>query len=174
MIMTLTGPSASGKTVLARALTERGFSRPVTTTTRPPREGEVDGLHYHFVDRDRFETLAMVETNCHNGHWYGLSQDALDTAIAAGPVVIVMDPNGAQAMKAYGARAQIPVRSVFVHAPLAVCLMRLWRRSEPFAARASRTHSLLRVERRWRSALPWDRLIQSHQASPGHLAGQLA
>ncbi|MDV5212124.1 guanylate kinase, partial [Acinetobacter baumannii] len=50
MFVLLSGTTCSGKTTIADALTEKyGFNRIVTTTSRPKREGEVDGLHYHFI-----------------------------------------------------------------------------------------------------------------------------
>ncbi|EMF8697634.1 guanylate kinase, partial [Acinetobacter baumannii] len=55
MFVLLSGTTCSGKTTIADALTEKyGFNRIVTTTSRPKREGEVDGLHYHFVTQTEF------------------------------------------------------------------------------------------------------------------------
>ncbi|WP_233256556.1 AAA family ATPase [Opitutus sp. ER46] len=53
----IAGPAGSGKSTLCdRLVTEAPeFSRVVTTTTRPPREGEVNGVHYHFFAPDEFE-----------------------------------------------------------------------------------------------------------------------
>ena len=61
LLIILSSPSGAGKSTLARRLREWddriGFS--VSATTRAPRPGETDGVHYHFVDRDGF--LGMVE-----------------------------------------------------------------------------------------------------------------
>ena len=55
MIFTLTGPSGSGKTTLVGQLVEKypnRVERIVTTTSRPPRPGETDGVDYHFLSRE--------------------------------------------------------------------------------------------------------------------------
>ncbi len=54
--MILAGPSGSGKSTLCDRLVgaNLGFKRVVTTTTRPPREGETDGVHYHFFTPAEF------------------------------------------------------------------------------------------------------------------------
>lgn len=51
----LVGPTASGKTTLARELERRGYGRIITYTTRPMRQGEIDGVHYHFITIDEFK-----------------------------------------------------------------------------------------------------------------------
>lgn len=50
LLLILAGPAGSGKSTLCDRLVQAGmgFSRVVTTTTRRPREGEVNGVHYHF------------------------------------------------------------------------------------------------------------------------------
>lgn len=57
LLLTLAGPAGSGKSTLCDRLVAAGlgFSRVITTTTRKPREGEVDGVHYHFFRPDEFE-----------------------------------------------------------------------------------------------------------------------
>ena len=57
MLLVLAGPAGSGKSTLCDRLVESnlGFSRVVTTTTRGPRPGEVNGVHYHFFTPAQFE-----------------------------------------------------------------------------------------------------------------------
>jgi guanylate kinase len=47
-LITLTGPSCAGKTTLEDRLIKAGFDRVISNTTRAPRRGEIDGVHYHF------------------------------------------------------------------------------------------------------------------------------
>ena len=56
LLLVIAGPAGSGKSTLCeRLLRERpGFSRVVTTTTRAPRPGEVNGVHYHFFAAEEF------------------------------------------------------------------------------------------------------------------------
>ncbi|WGT80186.1 hypothetical protein QE150_00675 (plasmid) [Acinetobacter baumannii] len=61
MFVLLSGTTCSGKTTIADALTEKyGFNRIVTTTSRPKREGEVEGLHYHFITQTEFDALKRL------------------------------------------------------------------------------------------------------------------
>lgn len=59
MIVILCGASASGKTTLANYIVEHtdNFSKVVTYTTRPPREGEVNGIDYYFLTNEKFDEL---------------------------------------------------------------------------------------------------------------------
>ena len=57
VLLVLAGPAGSGKSTLCDRLVQEvpGFSRVVTTTTRAPRPGEVDGVHYHFLTPEQFD-----------------------------------------------------------------------------------------------------------------------
>lgn len=57
LLLVLAGPAGSGKSTLCDRLVAENpsFSRVVTTTTRPPRNGETNGVHYHFFTPDEFE-----------------------------------------------------------------------------------------------------------------------
>lgn len=99
-ILVLVGSSGSGKTTVANELEKRGFHRLVTMTTRPMRDGEINHLHYHFVSEDEFWKIDRVEENKYIEHWYGLSKDEVNQKLKKyDNLVIVMDKNGASAMK---------------------------------------------------------------------------
>lgn len=61
LLLILAGPAGSGKSTLCDRLVaaELGFARVITTTTRAPREGEVNGVHYHFFRPEEFEARAL-------------------------------------------------------------------------------------------------------------------
>ncbi len=88
LLLVLSSPSGAGKTTLTRMLLERcpelRFS--VSHTTRAPREREVDGRDYHFVDRERFVELAdagaFLEWAEVHGNLYGTSTAEIDHARA--------------------------------------------------------------------------------------------
>jgi guanylate kinase len=60
LLLILAGPAGSGKSTLCDRLVQAGmgFSRVVTTTTRSPREGEINGVHYHFFSPAEFDERA--------------------------------------------------------------------------------------------------------------------
>jgi guanylate kinase len=106
--LVLCGPSGVGKGTLIKILMQEypecfGFS--VSTTTRKPRPGEVDGKDYHFasseemlkmIDEGRFVEHAKVHTNR-----YGTSTAALDAVKSANKIAILdIDIQGAQQVKA--------------------------------------------------------------------------
>lgn len=95
-IVTLTGPSCSGKSTLVNMLLKQGdFTEIVSTTTRPPRKGEVDGVTYHFVSLDEFQKIEMLETVNFNGNYYGGSVAEFEEKLASNKIpVIIVEPSG--------------------------------------------------------------------------------
>lgn len=145
----LAAPSGTGKTTLARALVDRseGYVFSVSATTRPPREGEVDGRDYHFVDRDAFEAMRdrgeLAEwAEVHGRHYYGTLRRELDEAAEqARHVVLDIDVQGARQI-----RDSVPAAVlVFVLPPsVEVLLERLTGRgTEPSADVARRLSTAL-------------------------------
>lgn len=72
----IVGPGAAGKDTLKQRFIEKGFKPSVSCTTRPPREGEVDGVHYHFVSDSAFDRL-IREGEFYEYQTYG-QEDGLD------------------------------------------------------------------------------------------------
>ncbi|MEM7494612.1 MAG: guanylate kinase [Myxococcota bacterium] len=77
LVLVLSAPSGAGKTTLASRLAQSdpNVHVSVSTTTRPRRKGERDGLDYHFVDEETFQDMvrqnAFVEWAKVHGHFYG-------------------------------------------------------------------------------------------------------
>lgn len=102
----VSSPSGGGKTTLIRRLLERPPGREplrfsVSHTTRPRRDGEVDGREYHFVSAAQFETMArrseFLEHNEVHGNFYGTSKSEVLPHLAAGEdVVLDIDVQGAR------------------------------------------------------------------------------
>jgi guanylate kinase len=93
-LIVVSGPSGVGKSTVLRALGELvdfGFS--VSATTRDPRPTEVDGIHYHFVSRDRFLEMIdggeLVEWAEYGGHLYGTPIESVREARLASDVVVL-------------------------------------------------------------------------------------
>jgi len=101
-LVVVSAPSGAGKsTVLSRVLTEmEGLRFSVSHTTRPPRSGEQQGVHYHFVSDGDFEGLkregAMLEWAEVHGHYYGTSRRELERAVEEGvDLLLDLDVQGA-------------------------------------------------------------------------------
>jgi guanylate kinase len=96
-------PSGAGKSSLIAALLEKDSNvrQSVSFTTRAPREGEVEGKHYHFVTRDVFQKMItsgdFLEHAEVYGNFYGTSKKWIDNARQNGyDVVMAIDWQGAQ------------------------------------------------------------------------------
>ncbi len=91
----LTGPSGVGKGTLLKALLERHpeLFLSVSATTRSPREGELDGVHYFFYTRSQFETKIqageLLEWAEFAGNYYGTPIDSVRDQIANDRSVIL-------------------------------------------------------------------------------------
>lgn len=90
LMFILSSPSGAGKTTLSRMLLKQDheIKLSVSATTRPPRPGEVDGVHYHFVTPERFQAM-IDEDDFYEwaevfGHRYGTPKGAIRAALKEG------------------------------------------------------------------------------------------
>ncbi len=94
-LIVLTGPSGVGKGTLVRSLLNRHptLYLSVSVTTREPREGEIEGQHYYFVSRSRFEQMVeageLAEWAEFAGNLYGTPYFALTQEVGEGKWVIL-------------------------------------------------------------------------------------
>ena len=107
-LVIISGPSGVGKDTIIEALRDRSrdpdYHYVVTCTTRAPRPGEVDGVSYHFLDRERFLELrdagGLLEANEVHGNWYGTPREEVRDALVQGhDVILKIDVQGAQQVK---------------------------------------------------------------------------
>ncbi|MBQ8569219.1 MAG: guanylate kinase [Oscillospiraceae bacterium] len=94
MLFVVSGPSGCGKgTVLGEILKDDRFYYSVSATTRSPREGERDGVNYHFLTREKFEELIgngeMLEYAEYCGNYYGTPLTYIDKKLSEGKHVIL-------------------------------------------------------------------------------------
>ena len=116
----IAAPSGAGKTSLVQQLvtTTPGIVASISHTTRPPRPGEQDGVHYHFIPLPSFETMiaqgAFLEHAQVFGNRYGTSRAAVLAKLQAGlDVILEIDWQGAQQV-----RKQLPDSpSIFILPP---------------------------------------------------------
>lgn len=103
-MLVILGESASGKTTLLNKLLKANskYYKVITYTTRPKRDGEVDGVDYHFVTEETFEELIkkdfFAEFTTYRDWFYGTAKEDCDKEFA----VAVLTPAGLRALKRLG------------------------------------------------------------------------
>ena len=107
MLVVVSGPSGVGKsTIVAQLAAARPQVVPiVTVTTCARRPGEVDKVHYHFMDPAEFDELrardGLLESANVHGHWYGVPIEQVRGILAAGrDAILTIDPQGARSVRA--------------------------------------------------------------------------
>lgn len=116
----VSAPSGAGKTSLVRELIESldGIQVSVSHTTRAKREGEVNGVNYHFTDVAEFEAMIargeFFEYAKVFDNYYGTSRQAVEVLLAAGQdVILEIDWQGAQQVR----RLMPQAKSIFILPP---------------------------------------------------------
>lgn len=133
-LILLIGPTGTGKSTLERELNGRGVPSVISYTTRQPRAGEVDGVHYQFVDREWVhkaeQEMRVVQKVDFQGNLYGSTKDGIDKAFANSDLaVIVVEPTGLTQFQTYAeATGAFDVVSVYINNTLDTLTSRLIRR----------------------------------------------
>ncbi len=118
-LVVISGASGVGKgTVLGIMMKKRpDLSFSVSATTRDPRPGEVDGVHYYFITKETFETMIaagdFLEYDAHHSNYYGTPRGQAEEKQARGHVLLDIEPMGARQVKA----AQPEAVLVFIQPP---------------------------------------------------------
>lgn len=119
LVFVISAPAGTGKTTLVDKIVQEfpNVVRSVSYTTRPPRVGEVEGDHYHFINKDEFEE--MIEDDLFLEHvklyddYYGTSRRwVLEQQKQGNHVVLVIDTQGAMRL-----RGAFPAVFIFVRPP---------------------------------------------------------
>jgi guanylate kinase len=123
IMLVVSSPSGAGKTTLTRSLVDkdRNLKLSISVTTRPKRPSEVDGVHYNFISRSRFEAMRrsgeLLEFAKVHGNLYGTPRKPVEKALEAGhDVLFDIDWQGAQQLYQ---KMRADVVSVFVLPPSA-------------------------------------------------------
>ncbi len=95
MIIVINGPSGSGKTTLGEYFKELGLEEIISTTTRSPRPGEIDGISYHFVTEEEFLAAERIEDSFYSGNYYGVTKKEVEEKTRDGQSAFAcLDING--------------------------------------------------------------------------------
>ena len=137
LIMIMSSPSGAGKSTLTRTLSkspnETNLDLSISVTTRPKRPSEIDGVHYHFIDRESFDAMRerdeLLEWAEVHGNGYGTPRKPVENSLKAGrDVLFDIDWQGTQQILE---KAREDVVSIFILPPsMAELRSRLVRRAE--------------------------------------------
>lgn len=126
-MIVLVGESASGKSSIERYLVDNyGYNKIVSYTTRQPRDGEVNGVDYHFITRSQFRRLKeqgfFAETATYNDWYYGVAKrDCTDDKVA------VLTPHG---LRQISKIKDINVISFYINVPRRDRLIKILQRGD--------------------------------------------
>lgn len=119
-LIALSGPSGSGKGTIIKQLLEMRDDTvlSISATTRAPRPGEVDGVHYYFIDKEEFERKIaageFLEYAIYNGQYYGTPKAPLEAWLNQGKnVLLEIEVQGAEKVMDSG----VDLVSIFITTP---------------------------------------------------------
>jgi guanylate kinase len=156
LILILSSPSGAGKTTLTRAIAQDpawALDLSISVTTRARRPSEIDGRHYHFIDREAFEDLRsrddLLEWAEVHGNFYGTPRRPVEKVLGAGrDMIFDIDYQGTRQVRSKLAQ---DVVTVFILPPsMAELRQRLERRAEDSAETIEKRLANARTEiQRW-------------------------
>ena len=156
LVLILSSPSGAGKTTLTRAIAQDGgwgLDLSISVTTRARRPSEIEGRHYHFIEREAFEDLRarddLLEWAEVHGNFYGTPRRPVERVLAAGrDMIFDIDYQGTRQVRA---KLADDVVTVFILPPsMAELRQRLERRAEDAPATIEkRLHNARAEIQRW-------------------------
>jgi len=117
----LVGESASGKSTIEKQLVKNGLNKIISYTTRPMRDGEFDGVDYHYISEMKFKDYLnknfFAEYTIYNGWYYGIAhEDCLDNSVC------VVEPHGFRQLLKI---KDLHIKSFYIQVPERVRLKRM-------------------------------------------------
>jgi guanylate kinase len=173
VLLVLAGPAGSGKSTLCDRLVaaDMGFTRVVTSTTRAPREGEVNGVHYHFFTPGEFDARvasgsflewAWVHGNGGDRRYGTLAASVLGPLLLGQNLVMSVDVQGVESLRRIAAKNPFLARAlttVFIVVDHDRLLARMRTRGKDNEAEIARRMATAEAE--LREAKKFDFIIES-------------
>jgi guanylate kinase len=121
LLVVISGPSGVGKSTVVRRLFKvyPELKMSISSTTRPPRPGEVHGQHYYFITQEEFDLRVkknqFLEWAKVHGSYYGTPRQFIESELARGEVVVLeVDVQGAASIKRIVDEGKLKASAVFV------------------------------------------------------------
>lgn len=183
ILVTLTAPSNSGKSYLLNYIRDvEKLPCLISTTTRPARKGEVEGVDYFFITEEESRAIeakdGFAELMEYNGYRYGVSKEEFFGKLAKGVAFLIVEPSGIHNYVAPALEAGAIHANYYVDAPEELRIARMKQRlmndvddalnqSEiaPAAVRkvvsthVTRLITMLTTEREWKTMHNWDLIL---------------
>jgi guanylate kinase len=125
-MLILVGESASGKSTIEKELVKLGYNKIVSYTSRPLRDGEVNGIDYNFISKEKFEELKQnsffAEVGEYRGWYYGSAKDD-----CTNDKVAVLTPHGLRQMKSIDG---LDITSFYINVPRRDRLIKILQRGD--------------------------------------------
>ena len=118
MILVLVGESASGKSTIEKLIKEKNpsFSKVISYTTRPMRDGEKDGIDYHFVSEEKFSEMEKNGDFIEYAQYRGWNYGSAKSDYADGKDhVVVLTPHGCRLLKKWAKDSGVKILSVYIN-----------------------------------------------------------
>jgi guanylate kinase len=179
VLLVLAGPAGSGKTTLCERLVAEvpGFTRVITSTTRAPRPGEVNGVHYHFFSPEEFDARIAAGAFLEwawvhkTGNRYGtLASSVFDQLAVGRSLIINVDVQGVQNFRNTAQNNPLlgkRMATVFINVPIPELRVRLGGRGETEAEIA---HRMQTAERELLEIAKFDHVIESRDREADFVA----
>lgn len=187
-LVSITAPTASGKNFLLSELQDRyGMSKILSTTTRAPRDGEVDGVDYKFISDSVSKSLEemgeFAELVTFRGARYGVTNNEMDRKMLSGSSpLIILEPKGIQQYRKILSAKGWDLFTIYVHTPENVRTERLCHRTamdivsgaadsnklfgemfqgikKQITIHTCRVQSMMTEEREWSNTNIWDVIV---------------
>lgn len=123
LLVIITGSTASGKDTIAKELLKKfpNFSKIITTTTRPPRIGEINGQDYYFVLKETFFEMRrlgkLLEEVKYSGNYYGTTKEEVKKVLLGKNMIWRIEPTMAARAKKYLAKITNHLIVIFITTP---------------------------------------------------------
>ena len=186
ILVTLTSPTAAGKSYLYNYIRDVAkLPCLISTTTRPPRVGEVEGLDYFFIGEEESKRLEsedkFAELAVYGGVRYGVTKTEFHSKLKLGLVFLIVEPTGIEHYAKPATDIGALHFKVFVDTPLETRISRFKTRAfadiraarddpdKTVASYFKRFESMLTNELTWKDMVKWDSIIDGRESPKDNL-----